>query len=118
MVVDFEEGLFSHSSDQAPCSIAVAVLVFLLLTHQVIVHLLLVRIVDQFFRLLALFKRLLEIIRQCLYLEVDRVEDLVKIRQFDHKLFGLRFSVQRSKSRHFQALDVTPSPRHGFILLL
>ena len=42
-----------------------------------VVQLMLVRIEDQFFGLLALLKRLLEIIRQRLYLKVDRVEDLV-----------------------------------------
>ena len=44
-----------------------------------IVQLLLVRIVDEFFGLLALLEGLLKIIRQRLDLKVDRVENLVQI---------------------------------------
>ena len=82
-----------------------------------VVQLLLVRIEDQFFGLLTLLERFLEIIRQCLYLKVDRVKDLVEIRELDHKLLCLGFSVERSESCDLEALDVTPSALAGVFLV-
>ena len=118
MLVHFEESLLSGAPDLTWALWEAIISILILLSHQVVIQLLLVRVEDEFFGLLALLKGLLEIIRQGLDLKVDRLVNLVEIWKLDDKFFCLRLTVKRSKSCDFQALNITIGSLHVIFLLL